>query len=76
MKIYSNSVKRVSIMKIIERENYINQAKPHFGKNIIKVLTGQRGVGKSYLLRLIKKLLKKADQNTNIIYIDKEKNRI
>ncbi len=60
-------------MKIIKRESYLNQIKPHFGKNVIKVLTGQRRVGKSYLLRQIMDMFEKSDQNTNIIYIDKEK---
>ena len=60
-------------MKIIKRENYLNQIKPHFGKNVIKVLTGQRRVGKSYLLKQIMNIFEKSDQNTNIIYIDKEK---
>ncbi|MCD4743904.1 MAG: ATP-binding protein [Desulfobacteraceae bacterium] len=73
MKIYANNAKRLSIMKIIKRKNYLNQIKPYFGKNVIKVLTGQRRVGKSYLLRQIMDIFKKSDQNTNIIYIDKEK---
>jgi len=60
-------------MKIIKRENYLRQVKPHFGKNVIKVLTGQRRVGKSYLLKQIMEIFEASDQNTNIIYIDKEK---
>ncbi len=60
-------------MKIIIREHYLNQIRPHFGKNIIKVLTGQRRVGKSYLLKQIMGIFENSDQNTNIIYIDKEK---
>lgn len=60
-------------MKLINRESYISQIKPHFGKNVIKVLTGQRRTGKSYLLRLIMDLFKKTAPRTNIIYIDKEK---
>lgn len=60
-------------MKIIKRENYLRQIKPHFGKNIIKVLTGQRRVGKSYLLKQIMEIFEAADPKTNIIYIDKEK---
>ncbi|MBU8910460.1 MAG: ATP-binding protein [Desulfobacterales bacterium] len=73
MKIHSIFTKRLSIMKIIKRENYLRQVKPHFGKNVIKVLTGQRRVGKSYLLKQIMEIFEASDQNTNIIYIDKEK---
>lgn len=60
-------------MEIIKRKNYLNQIKPYLGKNIIKVLTGQRRVGKSYLLRQLIDMFKKSDQAANIIYIDKEK---
>jgi len=35
---------------IIPREHYLQQVSPFVGKNLIKVLTGQRRVGKSYLL--------------------------
>jgi len=57
-------------MKIIKRENYLRQVKPHFGKNVIKVLTGQRRVGKSYLLKQIMEIFEASDQKINIIYID------
>jgi len=73
IKIYAIFIERLVIMKIIKRENYLRQVKPHFGKNVIKVLTGQRRVGKSYLLKQIMEIFEASDQNTNIIYIDKEK---
>lgn len=38
------------IKKYIKRKLYISRLKPYFGKNIIKVIIGQRRVGKSYLL--------------------------
>ncbi len=60
-------------MKIIARKTYLKRIKPHIGKNIIKVFTGQRRVGKSYLLKQIKELIKKSDKNANYIFIDKEK---
>ncbi len=57
---------------ITKRELYLNRVKPFVGKNIIKVFTGQRRVGKSYLLfQLIDYLLIK-DPGTPIIYINKE----
>ncbi|MBX2931265.1 MAG: ATP-binding protein [Chitinophagaceae bacterium] len=56
------------------REGYLEQIKPFIGKHIIKILTGQRRVGKSYMLKLIIEEIKKSD-NANIIYIDKEQER-
>ena len=38
---------------MIKRERYINKIKPFIGKDVIKVLTGIRRSGKSYMLRLI-----------------------
>ena len=37
--------------KLIERPYYINMIRPFIGKNVIKVLTGQRRVGKSCILK-------------------------
>jgi predicted AAA+ superfamily ATPase len=45
---------------------------PFIGQNIIKVLTGQRRVGKSYLLYQIIQLIKENDSSAAIIYISKE----
>jgi len=61
------------MLKIFPRENYVKKITPYFGKNIIKVLTGQRRCGKSYLLRLIQNAIKIKSPDINIIYIDKEK---
>lgn len=35
---------------VIARERYLEKIRPFIGKNVIKVLTGQRRVGKSYIL--------------------------
>lgn len=53
------------------RPHYLDRVKPFMGKNIIKVFTGQRRVGKSYLLFQLIQLLQKNKDNT-IIYINKE----
>ncbi len=45
---------------------------PFIGKPIIKVLTGQRRVGKSYLLYQMMDRLKQLSPEINIIYINKE----
>ena len=36
--------------RLIERTGYLERIKPFMRKNIAKVLTGQRRVGKSFLL--------------------------
>ncbi len=57
---------------MIERKLYIERIKPFINKNIIKVLTGQRRVGKSVMLRLIAEEIKKTEAKANYIFIDKE----
>lgn len=57
---------------IIKREDYIKRVLPFVGKNLIKVFTGQRRVGKSYLLFQIMDYLLQLDAETAIIYINKE----
>lgn len=59
-------------MNAIIRQEYLGKIEKYLGKEMIIVLTGQRRVGKSYML---KQLLsqKKVEANANVIYIDKEK---
>lgn len=57
---------------IIKREDYIKRVLPFIGKNLIKVFTGQRRVGKSYLLFQIMDYLLQQDSKTAIVYINKE----
>lgn len=57
---------------ITNRERYINRVVPFVGKNVIKVFTGQRRVGKSYLLFQLIGYLKNQNPKTPIIYINKE----
>jgi hypothetical protein len=56
----------------IERPLYIDRLKPFIGKSLIKVLVGQRRVGKSYLLMQVRDLIIKQNPDTQIIYINKE----
>jgi uncharacterized protein len=64
----------LSIMKtFIEREYYRSKLSPFINKDLIKVLIGQRRVGKSYILRQTIDQIKEskvADQD--ILFIDKE----
>lgn len=57
---------------LIFRRQYLAQIRPFIGKNLIKVLTGQRRVGKSYLLLQLIEQIKETDNNAHIIYINKE----
>lgn len=54
------------------RPIYLDRIKPLIGKNLIKVLVGQRRVGKSFLLLQLMDIILKQDSNANIIYINKE----
>ena len=58
--------------QLIIRQNYLDKILKYLGKEMIIVLTGQRRVGKSYLLKqFYQEKIKEPD--SNIIYIDKEK---
>ena len=59
-------------MKLIDRPVYTQKIKPFIGKGIIKVLTGQRRVGKSCILQQLMKVIKQEDPSANIIYINME----
>lgn len=57
---------------IIPRNHYLNKVKPFVNQSIIKVFTGQRRVGKSYLLFQLMDYVKKIQANPVILYINKE----
>ncbi|MBR1542896.1 MAG: ATP-binding protein [Bacteroidaceae bacterium] len=59
-------------MEAIVRQSYLDKIERYLGKNTIIILTGQRRVGKSYILRLFRNK-KEADNQANVIFIDKEK---
>jgi predicted AAA+ superfamily ATPase len=54
------------------RDIYLKKVEPYIGKEIIKVLTGQRRVGKTILLKQIERLVQQLDKKANTIYINKE----
>ncbi|MDR1980573.1 MAG: ATP-binding protein [Tannerellaceae bacterium] len=56
----------------IPRPVYTERIKPFIDKEIIKVITGQRRVGKSYILYQLIKEIKETLPQANIIYISKE----
>lgn len=59
-------------MKSIPRYKYLNKIKPYIGKQIIKVLTGSRRVGKTTILKQLISIIEQENKDTNIIYINKE----
>lgn len=58
--------------ELIKRYTYTEQIKPFINKTLIKVMIGQRRVGKSYILYQIIEEIKQIKSNANIIYINKE----
>jgi len=51
---------------------YFTILKTFFNKDIIKVIVGQRRVGKSYFLHQIKNEIQETNKNANVIFINKE----
>ena len=56
----------------IERPLYLKKIIPFIDKNLIKIITGRRRVGKSYLLFQIMHEIKSVNPDAEIIYINKE----
>lgn len=55
------------------RPLYANQIAPYLGSKVVKVLTGQRRVGKSYILRQIAMhLMQQGVSGNNIVFINHE----
>ena len=59
-------------MNAIIRQSYLEKIERYLGKDTIIILTGQRRIGKSYLLRLFRDRVGR-NEHANIIFIDKEK---
>lgn len=62
----------MKISEIIPRHHYLDKIMPYVGKGLIKVLTGQRRVGKSYILRAIEEEIRKKGIDGNFIIINLE----
>ncbi len=56
----------------IKRPLYIDRARPFLARNLIKIFTGQRRTGKSYMLFQIMELVEELHPGSHIIYIDKD----
>ncbi|MCF8302893.1 MAG: ATP-binding protein [Bacteroidales bacterium] len=62
----------MDIPKYVSRPIYLNKIRKYLEKDIIKVISGQRRVGKSYMLYQIIDEIKNKHTNPDIIYINKE----
>lgn len=58
--------------KYIPRDLYFNQIEPFIDSGLIKVLTGQRRVGKSFVLLQVMDEIRNRNRDAQIIYINKE----
>ncbi len=58
--------------QFINRDLYNEKVTPFIDKNIIKVFTGQRRVGKSYMLLQLMDDIRHRNADANILYINKE----
>lgn len=56
----------------IPRNLYLDKIRPFIGKGLIKILTGQRRVGKSYILKSVEKIVSETDTKANIIEVNLE----
>lgn len=56
----------------IARPVYTEKIKPFIGKQIIKVLTGQRRIGKSYIMLQLMDFILEENPSANVIYINRE----
>ncbi len=61
---------------ILNRDAYLSRVKPYIDKDIIKVFTGQRRVGKSYLMLQVMRFIECSSSSSHIIYINKEDYRL
>ena len=62
----------MKIKSYIKRNSYFEKIKPFINKDLIKVITGQRRVGKSYFLNQVMDFIQKDNPDCQIIYINKE----
>ena len=57
---------------IIQRPRYLEKVRPYIDKDLIKVFTGQRRVGKSYMLYQLMDEIKRRENESHIVYVNKE----
>jgi predicted AAA+ superfamily ATPase len=55
-----------------KRETYLHRIEPFMQKTMVKVFTGHRRAGKSYILYQLMEQISTNEKNANIIYLNKE----
>lgn len=70
-----NKIHYLCGMEIIARQQYVDHILKFLGKGMIIALTGQRRVGKSYVVRQLAVEIEAQNPQANIIYINKEKKK-
>ena len=68
-------VRQVDSQELIPRPRYLERIKPFANTPLIKVITGQRRVGKSCILRQLAALAEAEEPTRPVVYIDKELSR-
>ena len=61
--------------KYIPRALYLNAIRPYQGTDLIKVIVGQRRVGKSYMVYQLIDDIRKQNPKVKVIYINKEEHQ-
>lgn len=65
---------KVKVIEMIQREHYIEQVRPFYDSDLIKIITGIRRCGKSVIMeQIIKEIAEKTD---NIIYLNFEDKKV
>jgi predicted AAA+ superfamily ATPase len=67
-----NKIKYAIPKYALRRESYLSKVLPFVDKNLIKVILGQRRVGKSYFLFEIMDHIRKQNPEASVLYINKE----
>lgn len=60
------------VSDIVKRSYYLDRIRPYIGKGLIKILVGQRRVGKSYILRSVAEEVRRSQPEANFISINLE----
>ncbi len=71
----TNKIYYLCAMEIISRDTYIDHIIGFLDKGLMIALTGQRRVGKSFILRELAEVINRRNPSANIIYINKEKKK-
>lgn len=60
------------IQGVIVRQGYMDRICPFIDRNLIKVLVGQRRVGKSYILKAVAQEIRNRNPEANIVTVNLE----